>query len=949
MDTLLIKIFATALTLSQASTAPDTLKTSFDRTADQQQVEDLLKAGCLHMRQAFDIENINIEDLLSVAMEDADAIAGANNPVFHGLNFKDLNNAYRQFCTNETVGKWDLDLGAVIDFYNKTLADLPDDSRLKNYRKSGATAVLDGKGQHFAEVFNTDQRRIWVPLAEVPLPVQRGFIAAEDKRFYEHHGIDERGLIRAFIANISQSSRPQGGSTITQQVVKNLLVGDEVSYERKMREMVLAVRVEHDFTKDEILELYLNSIYLGRNSWGVEMAARTYFGKSANALTLAEGALLVALAKGPTYFSPNRHPERLRERLDYVLGRMQEDGAITQQDAVQARAMMPTLLASEKGGRNIGFYYVDQVAREMKSAAGIESLTSGSYTVHSTIDPQLQEGLEAALQEGLARYEQSAGRVHFQGPEANLSAAVRRLAVEPAGTDKRPPWQRALIGARLPLYDVHWRTAVVLDGSEKRSGLRVGLADGRILPLSTGRGSVQRSLKPYDVVFVQLTEGRGKTARADLRVRPEVQGAAVVLENRTGRVLAMTGGFSYPLSQLNRVTQAQRQPGSALKPLSYLAALEKGLQPNTLILDEPITFAPINGGKREEDYWSPKNYEGRSGGVITLRQALENSRNLATAHLLEGGIEATPQQSLDRLCSLAQEMRLYRECTHFYPFILGAQPVRPIDLAAFYAAIATEGRRPSPHVVDSVEQDGKVIYRDENEPPADVPATQRAAFYQLKTMMQGVLIRGTASALSPLAPYVAGKTGTTEDENDAWFVGFTNEVTVAVWVGYDNAVSKRTLGDGATGAHVAAPIFAQIIDAVWSEAEPRTALAPPSPAAASRLTCGSDPTDIRSEGLRRHRVRENDECLLLDDKGRPVDARYALLHEGGSKSRRAYARTDQDDDGQGSSWNTYDYYGNGRRSGAGDRNNSWGGWQPFAQDRYRYQEPQRSFFWRGFR
>jgi penicillin-binding protein 1A len=939
MDTLLIKIFATALTLSQATTAPDTLKTSFDRAADQKQVVELLKAGCQHMRQVFDIENINVEDLLNVAMEDADAIAGTNNAVFRGLNFKDLNNAYRQFCTNETVGKWGLDLGAVIDFYNKTLADLPDHLRLKDYRKSGATAVLDGKGQHFAEVFDTDQRRIWVPLAEIPLPVQRGFIAAEDKRFYEHAGIDERGLIRAFIANMSQSSRPQGGSTITQQVVKNLLVGDEVSYERKMREMVLTVRVEHDFSKDEILELYLNSIYLGRNSRGIEMAARTYFGKSANALTLAEGALLAALAKGPTYFSPNRHPERLRERLDYVLGRMQEDGAITQQDAAQARALMPTLLAREKPGRTIGFYYVDQVAREMKSAAGIETLTSGSYTVHSTIDPQLQEGLEAALQEGLARYEQSAGRVHFQGPEANLSAAVRRLAAEPAGSDKRPPWQRALLGARLPLYDVHWRTAVVLDGSDKRSGLRIGLADGRVLPLSTDRGSIQRGLKPYDVVLVQLTEGRGKTMRAELRVRPEVQGAAVVLENRTGRILAMTGGFSYPLSQLNRVTQAQRQPGSALKPLSYLAALEKGLQPNTLIQDEPITFAPISG-KHEGDYWSPKNYEGRFSGVITLRQALENSRNLATAHLLEGGIDATPQQSLDRLCSLAQDMGLYRDCTHFYPFILGAQPVRPIDLAAFYAAIATEGRRPAPHVVDSVEQDGNVIYRHEDNSPAEITAAQHAAFYQLKTMMQGVLIRGTASALRPLAPYVAGKTGTTEDENDAWFVGFTNEVTVAVWVGYDNASGKRTLGDGATGAHVAAPIFARIMEAVWSEAEPRTVLAPPSPAAASRLTCGSEASDRRTEGRRRYRARDEDECLLLDDSGRPVDARYALL--GGSRNRRDYARN-QDDEGQGWNWNAYDYYDNGRR-------NNWGGWPPFAQQRYQYQEPRRSFFfWRGFR
>src|SRR5579871_508144 len=297
MNMLLIKIFATALTLSQATTAPDALKTSFDRTSDQKQVVALLKAGCLHMRKVLDIENIKIEDLISVAMEDPGAISNTS-PAFHGLNFKDLNNAYRQFCTDQSVPKWDLDLGAVIDFYNKTLADLPDDTKLKDYRKSAATAVLDGKGRPFAEVFATDQRRIWTPLADIPPAVQKAFIAAEDKRFYEHHGIDEHGLVRAFIDNLSQSSRPQGGSTITQQVVKNLLVGDEVSYERKMRELVLAVRLERDFSKEEILELYLNSVYLGRNSWGIGMAARTYFGKPASELTLAEGALLAALAKG---------------------------------------------------------------------------------------------------------------------------------------------------------------------------------------------------------------------------------------------------------------------------------------------------------------------------------------------------------------------------------------------------------------------------------------------------------------------------------------------------------------------------------------------------------------------------------------------------------------------------------------------------------------------------
>jgi 1A family penicillin-binding protein len=931
MDMLLIKIFATALTLSQATTAPDTLKTHFDRAADQKQVAALLKAGCLHMRQVFDIENINIEDLISVAMDDPEAISNSN-AAFHGLNFRDLNNAYRQFCTNQTVPKWDLDLGTVIDFYNKTMTDLPDDARLREYRKTAATAVLDGNGRHFAEVFETDQRRIWTPLADIPPAVQKGFISAEDKRFYEHHGIDEHGIIRAFVANLSQSARPQGGSTITQQVVKNLLVGDEVSYERKMRELVLTVQVEHDFSKDQILELYLNSIYLGRNSWGIEMAARTYFGKTASKLTLAEGAALAALAKGPTYFSPNRHPDRLRERLAYVLTRMQEDGAISAEDVAQARTLMPTLLAREKPGRNIGFHFVDQVAREMKSAAGIEGLTAGSYTVKSTIDPPLQQSVEEALQEGLSRYERNAGRVHFLGPEANLAVAIRRLESEAAD---KPAWQRALGNVRLPLYDVHWRPAVVLEVAGKRSGLRVGLADGRVLPLPANSNTIQRNIKLYDVVLVQVGDTRGKSPRAELRVRPEVQGAAVVLENRTGRILAMTGGFSYPLSQLNRVTQAQRQPGSALKPLSYLAALEKGLQPNTLIRDEPITFLPINGGKREEDYWSPKNYEGGYSGVITLRQALENSRNLATVHLLEGGIAAKPADSLDRLCALAAEEHIYRDCVHFYPFVLGAQPVRPVDLAAFYAAIANEGTRPTPHVIDSIEQDGQLVYRTEDAPAPDLSATDHAAFYQLKTMMQGVLLRGTARALSPLAPYVAGKTGTTEDQNDAWFVGFTNDVTIAVWVGYDNANGKRTLGEGATGAHVAAPIFEQIMQAAWNAGVPKTVLAPPSPEAASRLTCGGS-----SDGRRRARGRgDDDECLLRDEKGRPVDARYALIsHDIGSR----YARGDDDLPQDRQSWNSYPDRGNWDR-------NSWGGQYQY-QNQNQYQSPFRSFFfWRGFR
>ena len=377
-----------------------------------------------------------------------------------------------------------------------------------------------------------------------------------------------------------------------------------------------------------------------------------------------------------------------------------------------------------------------------------------------------------------------------------------------------------------------------------------GLADGRILPLSIDNAVAQRKLALYDVVLVRVTDGKGKAAaRAELRVRPVVQGAVVVLENKTGRILAMTGGFSYPLSQLNRTTQAVRQPGSAIKPLSYLAALGKGLQPNTLVMDEPITLPPIGGGRaREQDYWTPKNYDGGSGDTLTLRRALENSRNLATVHLLDGGIEKKPEASLNRLCDLAIEAQIYRECVRYYPFVLGAQPVRPIDLAAFYAAIANEGLRPLPHSVDSIDRDGQTIYRYQQTTSGTISSVDRAAFYQLKSMMQGVLARGTARAISGLAPYVAGKTGTSDEENDAWFVGFTNDVTVAVWLGYDNANGKRrTLGGGATGGGVAVPIFEPIIQAVWANVAPKTALAPPSPEAKRQLTLQIRSTWIRAK------------------------------------------------------------------------------------------------------
>jgi penicillin-binding protein 1A len=885
MDIILVKVFATALALSQVTTQPDSIKTQFDPAQDQTEVVQLLRAGCAHIRKAFNIENIDLDGLIATAMNDPRAIVG-DIKAFRGIKFDDLYVSYRQLCKGEDVPNSPIDVGEVIAFYNKAAADLPDHNKLKGMRLPGMTNVLDGNGIGYAELYEPDARRIWVSLSDVPTDVRAAFIAAEDKRFYDHKGIDERSVIRAFVDTFGSSRRPQGGSTITQQLTKNLLVGDDVSYERKIREIIVASRVERLLTKDEILELYLNTIYLGRSSWGVEMAARSYFGKSVRDLSLAQGAMLAGLAKGPNAYDPEKHPQRANERLTYVINRMQENGAIDAERMKAALAKPLAAVAYDKSRRDTGYYFIDNVTREARALAGIENVTASSYAIHSTIRPDLQQATETALQDGLARYEQSMGRTAFVGAEMNLADTVRRLDATPNA--KKPSWQRALINARLPLYDVHWTEAIVIDlgrGKGSSGSLRVGLKDGAILPLSAN--AARQQLKLYDVVYVNVIESTAKdgskeNSRAEIRTRPSVQGAAVVIENTTGKILAMAGGFSFPLSQLNRVTQARRQPGSSLKPLTYLAALNSGLQPNTLVRDSPITLPPIVKSHSSRDYWTPKNYDGSGSGITTLRRGLENSRNLVTAHLLNGGVADKPAESLERICALAKEAQLYIECVQYYPFILGAQPVRPLDLAAFYAAIATEGARPTPYAIETIEQNGRVIYQH-TQKPEQMKLADRPAFYQLKTILQGVVARGTAHSMAELSPYIGGKTGTTDNENDTWFVGFSNDVTIAVWVGYDNADGKhRTLGSGQTGSRVAIPIFQPILEATWKDYAPRAALNGPSPEAQSQLA--ALPINLASG----ERVSERNpnafiEYLRTDGSGKVAETQNRLVARGNAE------------------------------------------------------------------
>ena len=755
-----------------------------------------------------------------------------------------------------------VDIGQVITFYNNAAADLPDPVRLKGKQLPGMSTVLDGKGDHYADVFQPGNRRVWVPLADVPDFVQKAFIAAEDRRFYQHHGIDEHGIIRAFIGNLAESGRPQGGSTITQQVVKNLLVGDDVTYERKIREMIVASRLESTLSKNDILELYINSVYLGRGSWGIEMAARSYFGKSAKDLTLPEGAMLAGLLKGPSFYNPDRHADRAKERLAYVLGRMQEDGVISAEQ--KNAAALPKRVVYAMPHRDSGFNFVDYLGREVEDrrrrqpdranlhgalhhqraiAARRRIRAAGRLgAVRDVVGPRAVPRARGQHRRCRQKNRRERGRhAGVAASAASRASAALRRALD-AGGD-RAKGRRQEGRRQYPCRSARWPHHV---------------ADRPVLceparPRPLRRGLCQRGRGPAREVRAPAVDARGNpvkpkpqpvsSGQAQLRARPTVQGAALVLENKTGRILAMAGSFSYPLSQLNRTWQTQRQPGSAIKPITYLTALQKGLQPNTLVPNDPLTLPPIGSQTygsiirdygapdRPEDYWSPRNADYASGGVFTMRRGLENSINVVTAHLLAGGIDADPVASLDEVCATAKAAKIYTDCVRYYPFVLGAQPVHMIDLAAFYAAVANEGARPQPHAIDAIEANGKVIYEYPKVPLfSPISAADGVSFYQLKTMLQGVVARGTARAIGGLSPYVAGKTGTTEDAVDGWFVGFTNDVTIAVWVGYDNGDGKRrSLGSNATGARVALPIFKPILEAIWAEhIAPKAPLAGPS-------------------------------------------------------------------------------------------------------------------------
>jgi penicillin-binding protein 1A len=667
--------------------------------------------------------------------------------------------------------------GVAVFVYWELTTNLPDVETLARYQPAMATQVLADDGTVIGEFYL--EKRYVVPITRIPPTVRNAFIAAEDDAFYRHGGIDPSGIVRALLNNWMSGDKLQGGSTITQQVVKSLLLSPKKSYERKLKEVILAARLEQQLAKDEILHLYLNHIYLGSGAYGVAAAANEYFGKRIEDLQLAEAALLAGLPQAPSRYSPFKHWPAAKARQRYVLERMVASGFVTRAEA-DAAAEQPLALASRRGSYVAAPYYVEHVRRWLEERYGETALYSLGLRVHTPVNLRMQQAAETALREGL---QELAARQRFGERRRHLTAEEMAEFLEGQ--------RKTMKGSRL-LRDRGYDAVVTMVPARPGGPVRVQIGNlrGTLAASPAGNPAYQVG----DVVRVRPAPASNGTLEFERAEEPALQGALLAIVPATGDVKAMVGGFDFYDSQFNRAVQSTRQPGSAFKPFIYAAALDRDLTPATIIVDEPISLRDSKG------YWMPKNYENRFYGPTTLRDALTFSRNVVTVKL-------AMRVGLKYLTSYIPRLGVRSPLAPNLSLALGSSEVSLLELATAYGVFADQGQLAEPRFITRItDSQGSVI--DENLPRVEQVIAPETA-YLITSMLENVIERGTGKRAQALGRPAAGKTGTTNDMNDAWFLGYTPQLLAGVWVGFDE---KRSLGKGETGGRVAAPIWARFME-----------------------------------------------------------------------------------------------------------------------------------------
>ena len=705
-----------------------------------------------------------------------------------------------------------LGAGGVLYMYSK---DLPNHEQLAQYTPPTISRIYSGEGVLMDEF--AQERRLFAPIEDIPEIVKHAFISAEDRNFYEHGGYDPLAMGSAFRdAVVTRGQTVRGASTITQQVMKNFLLSGDRTAERKIKEIILAARIEQTLGKDQILELYLNEIFLGQNSYGVAAAAQTYFNRTLDELEIHEAAFLAALPQAPSNYHPVRNRDRVLARRNWVLGQMFENGYIDAETLAAERAQP---LRTVQNGDFDSFreslpprdYFTDEIRRQLSDSFGEQEFFGGGLTIRATVDPDLQQAAARALRRGLERYDRSQGVWRGTGE-----------ALEPEDLASEEAWRAALARADVA-RDIHlenrWHPAVVLEVSNERVVLGIeDVEDTGTVARSDfdwARGTLTANLDVGDVVHVRAitNDSDGSFVRWSLRQVPEVQGGFMAMDVNTGRVLAMQGGFSYQHSVFNRATQAMRQPGSAFKPFVFAAALDSGFSPATIVIDAPIEVETGAG------IWRPTNASNRFYGPTPVRTGIEMSRNLMTVRMAQ-------EVGMDVVAAYAERFGVYDRMQPFLANALGSQETTLFRMVAAYAMFANGGERVEPTLVDRVQDRwGRTIYRHDartcldceaealspGQAPRISAARQRImdaiTAYQLTSMLEGVTIRGTASRINLPAP-VAGKTGTTNEVRDVWFVGFSSNIAAGCYIGHDR---PRSLGRGVAGGNTCGPVFEEFM------------------------------------------------------------------------------------------------------------------------------------------